>query len=178
MKFCILNQEQKIEVTNLFTSVFSVSEGEQEGNVIGKLVKELADHIDNQEIICIGAYDKDALIGAIFFTRLGFDENIEVFMLAPVAVNTAHQGTGVGQALINFGLFELKSRSVAIAITYGDPSFYSKVGFQPLSERIIQAPLQLSMPEGWLGLSLHGVQIPTLTSRPTCVRQFSNPKYW
>ena len=178
MKFCILNQERKIEVTNLFTSVFSVSEGEQEGSVIGKLVKELAEHIDNQEIICIGAYDNDALVGAIFFTRLRFDENIEVFMLAPVAVSTARQGTGVGQALIKFGLRELKSRSVVIAITYGDPSFYSKVGFQPLSESIIQAPLRLSMPEGWLGLSLHGVQIPTLTSRPKCVRQFDNPEYW
>lgn len=43
-------------------------------------------------------------------------------MLAPVAVKKKeHQGKGVGQALINFGLQELINRSVASAITYGDP---------------------------------------------------------
>lgn len=31
-------------------------------------------------------------------------KTIEAYMLAPVAVGTAHQGRGVGQALINFGL--------------------------------------------------------------------------
>ena len=38
------------------------------------------------------------------------------------------------------GLNELKKRSVSVAVTYGDPSFYSKVGFQALSENVIQAP--------------------------------------
>jgi len=53
-------------------------------------------------------------------------------MLAPVAISTEHQGKGVVQALINHGLNELKNRSVAVAITYGDPSYYSKVGFRAL----------------------------------------------
>ncbi|MEA3411468.1 MAG: hypothetical protein U9R74_08000 [Pseudomonadota bacterium] len=89
-----------------------------------------------------------------------------------------HQGKGVGQALINYGLNKLKIRSVAVAITYGDPSFYSKVGFKTLSENIIQAPLKLSMPEGWLGLSLTGESIPTIYERPTCVKEFNDPVYW
>lgn len=99
-------------------------------------------------------------------------------MLAPVAVSTEHQGKGVGQALINYGLNELKNRSVDIAITYGDPAFYRKVGFLPLSEKIIQAPLTLSMPEGWLGQSLTDDPIPTITDRPKCVEAFNNPVYW
>jgi predicted N-acetyltransferase YhbS len=99
-------------------------------------------------------------------------------MLAPVAVSTEHQGKGVGQALINYGLNELKNRSVAVAVTYGDPSFYSKVGFRALSENVIQAPLKLSMPEGWLGQSLTGEQIPTINERPKCVKEFNKPVYW
>jgi putative acetyltransferase len=99
-------------------------------------------------------------------------------MLAPVAVSTEHQGKGVGQALIIYGLKELKNRSVAVAITYGDPSFYSKVGFRALSENVIQAPLKLSMPEGWLGQSLTGEQIPTINERPKCVKEFNHPAYW
>jgi predicted N-acetyltransferase YhbS len=65
-----------------------------------------------------------------------------------------------------------------VAITYGDPSFYSKVGFQPLSENSIRAPLKLSIPEGWLGQSLNVNSIPTLNERPTCVKAFNDPALW
>jgi predicted N-acetyltransferase YhbS len=138
----------------------------------------LSSGIDNQEIVCFGTYEEESIIGSIFFTRLRFKDAIQVYMLAPVAVTTEHQGKGVGQALINYGLNELKNRSVAVAITYGDPSFYSKVGFRALSENVIQAPLKLSMPEGWLGQSLTGEQIPTINELPKCVKEFNDPAYW
>jgi len=178
MNHKILNKNSQDEVTSLFTSVFTSSEGETEGKLIGNLVSELSSGIDNQNIICFGTYIEKSIIGSIFFTRLQFKEAIQVYMLAPVAINTVHQGKGVGQALITHGLNELKSRSVAVAITYGDPSFYSKVGFRVLSENAIQAPLKLSMPEGWLGQSLTGGPIPTISGRPTCVKEFNDPAYW
>ncbi len=178
MTFKILDNSSKDEVASLFTSVFSSSEGEQEGRLIGRLASELASRIDNQEIICIGAYGDGAMIGAIFFTRLRFDEPVGAYMLAPVAVSTTHQGKGVGQALIRFGLRELKNRSATVAVTYGDPAFYAKVGFQQLSENVIQSPRPLSMPDGWLGQSLSEAPIPILRSRPACVREFDNPDYW
>jgi len=173
-----LDKNSQDEVTNLFTSVFTSSEGEKEGKLIGNLVSELSSGIDNQNIICFGTYIEESIIGSIFFTRLQFKEAIQVYMLAPVAVNTGHQGKGVGQALINHGLNELKNRSVAVAITYGDPSYYSKVGFRVLLESVIQAPLKLSMPEGWLGQSLTGEPIPTIKKHPTCVKEFNDPAYW
>ena len=174
----ILDRSNQKEVTDLFTSVFTSSEGEKEGKLIGNLASELSSNIDKNEIICLGAYEKESIIGSIFFTRLRFNEAIEIYMLAPVAVSTKHQGEGVGQELIKFGLNELKNRSVAVAITYGDPSFYSRVGFQTLSEKIIQAPLELSMPGGWLGQSLTEEPIPTIAERPTCVKEFNDPAYW
>jgi predicted N-acetyltransferase YhbS len=178
MNHKILNKNYQEEVTSLFTSVFTSSEGEKEGRLIGNLVSELTSGTDNQEIICFGTYIEESIIGSIFFSRLRFNEPIQVYMLAPIAVSTGHQGKGVGQALINYGLKELKNRSVAVAITYGDPSFYSKVGFRALSENVIQAPLKLSMPEGWLGQSLTGDPIPTISERPTCVKEFNDAAYW
>jgi putative acetyltransferase len=178
MNYKILDKNSKEEVASLFTSAFSSSEGEKEGRLVGNLASELSACADNQEIISFGAYEEESIIGAIFFTRLRFNESIKVYMLAPVAVSTSHQGKGVGQALINYGLNELKNRSVAVAITYGDPSFYSKVGFQALSENVIKAPLKLSMPEGWLGQSLTEEPIPTINERPTCVKNFNDPAYW
>ena len=145
-------------------------------NTMGQAARVLV--IDDEEIICFGAYEEESIIGAIFFTRLRLNQALQAYMLAPVAVSTKHQGKGVGQALIKYGLNELKKRSVAVVITYGDPSFYSKVGFQALSENIIQAPLKLSLPEGWLGQSLTEQPIPTINERPRCVKEFNDPVYW
>ena len=178
MNHKILDKNSQQEVTSLFTSVFTASEGDKEGRLIGNLASELSSRTDNQEIICFGTYEEGSIIGSIFFTRLRFNEVIQVYMLAPVAVSTKHHGEGVGQALINYGLNELKNRSVAVVVTYGDPSFYSKVGFQALSESVIQAPLKLSMPEGWLGQSLTEEPIPTVYDRPICVKEFNDPVYW
>ena len=178
MNHKILDKNSQEEVSSLFTSVFTASEGEKEGRLIGNLASELSSGTDNQEIVCFGTYEEESIIGSIFFTRLRFRDAIQVYMLAPVAVSTEHQGKGVGQALIIYGLKELKNRSVAVAITYGDPSFYSKVGFRALSENVIQAPLKLSMPEGWLGKSLTGDPIQTINGRPACVEEFNDPAYW
>jgi predicted N-acetyltransferase YhbS len=178
MKYKTLDKNSETEVASLFTSVFTSSEGEEEGKLIGSLALELSSNIDNKEIFCFGAYEEESLIASIFFTRLRFSDPILVYMLAPVSVSTENQGKGVGKALIKYGLNELKNRSVAVAITYGDPSFYSKVGFQPLSEDTIKAPVKLSMPEGWLGQSLTNGPIPTINERPTCVKEFNDPVYW
>lgn len=178
MNYQSLEKSKQEEVANLFTSAFTTSEGEKEGMLIGGLSSELASSIDNEEIICFGAYENGSLIGSIFFTRLKFNDPIQVYMLAPVAVSTEHQGRGIGQALINYGLNELKKRSVSVVVTYGDPSFYSKVGFQALSEEFIQAPQELSMPFGWLGQSLTAEPIPPIDERPTCVKEFNDAVYW
>jgi len=178
MKHKILSKNNQEEVATLFSTVFTLSEGEKEGKLIGKLASKLASGIDNQDIFCLGTSEYESIIGSIFFTRLRFNGPIQVFMLGPVAISAEHQGKGVGQSLINYGLKELKNRSVSVAITYGDPSFYSKVGFNWLSEDVIQAPLKLTMPEGWLGQSLTRDPIPIIHDLPTCVKEFNDPVYW
>jgi predicted N-acetyltransferase YhbS len=178
MNYQTIDKSKQKEVTDLFTSVFTSSEGENEGALIGSLSSNLASSIDNEETICLGVYESETLIASIFFTRLKFNNSIQVYMLAPVAVSTEYQGKGIGQALINYGLNELRKRSTSVVVTYGDPSFYSKVGFQELSENVIQAPLKLSMPFGWLGQSLTGEPIPTINERPLCVKEFNDPVYW
>lgn len=178
MHFKFLDKKNETQVVALFTESFSSSEGEEEGKVIASLVSKLVRKAENEEIIGLGTYKNESLVGAIFFTRLSLQEPVLIYMLSPVAVSSQHQGKGVGQALINFGINELKSRSVAVLVTYGDPAFYSKVGFQSLSERFLPAPLKLSMPEGWLGQSLTNKPIPTINERPNCVEEFNEPDLW
>ena len=107
-----------------------------------------------------------------------FEADIDVFILAPVAIHTAYQGRGIGQALIAHGLREMKNSGIKVVITYGDPAFYSKVGFHPLSQDMIAAPLALSQPEGWLGQSLTNESLQPIAGRCSCVRALDNPAYW
>jgi len=68
---------------------------------------------------------------------LTFESEVNAFLLGPVAIHTSYQGKGIGQKLINFGLNTLKENGVELAFTYGDPNFYSKVGFS-LMKNIFQ----------------------------------------
>jgi len=178
MKLERIGRERASDLTHLFTSTFGSSEGADEGALIGSLVAKLSGDIDDLEIFCFCAVESEQLIGAIFFTRLHFADRAPIYMLAPVAVSTDHQKSGVGKALIRHGLNELADRGALVAVTYGDPSYYEKFGFKPLSENVLKAPMDLSMPHGWLGLSLTEEPIQTRAERPACVDAFRDPAYW
>jgi predicted N-acetyltransferase YhbS len=165
-------------IRKLFVSVFSAAENEREGALIGDLAKNLIASTASRDLYGFVAVDAERLVGAIFFSRLTFEQAIEAFILAPVAVRTEYQGMGIGQALITHGLQEMRKHGVRVVITYGDPAFYSKLGFRPLSQDIIQAPLELSQPEGWLGQSLTDDSIEPIPGRCSCVKALDNPAYW
>jgi len=165
-------------IEELFVSVFSESEGEQEGALIGNLVKDMIASTDSGDLYGFVAVDGRQLVGAIFFSRLSFEEDIDVFILAPVAVHSDHQGMGIGQALITHGLRDMQRRGVSLVTTYGDPSFYAKVGFHPVSQDVIAPPLELSQPEGWLGQSLTDDAIEMIPGNCACVKALDNPAYW
>ena len=62
--------------------------------------------------------------------------------------------------------------------SYGDPNYYSKVGFRPISEQVVSAPFKLSQPEGWLAQSLDGGAIKPMQRATTCVEAFNDPAIW
>lgn len=140
MQFRAHDPRDSPAIARLFDSVFSKSEGAQEGALIGNLAKELIATTDSRDLHGFVAVDGEKIVGAIFFSRLTFEKDMDVFILAPVAVHTEYQRTGIGQALITHGLREVKKKGVGIVTTYGDPDFYSKVGFHPLSQQMIAAP--------------------------------------
>jgi predicted N-acetyltransferase YhbS len=110
---------------------------------VGALVGELMAATAPDDLVGFVAVDGDEIIAAIFFSRMRFPEESSVFLLSPVAVRTTYQGRGAGQAVIARGLQEMKDRGVRTAVTYGDPAFYAKVGFEPVSPDTIPPPLDL-----------------------------------
>ena len=178
MDFKTIQPSGVADVESLFVSVFSQSEGAQEGALIGNLAKQLMTTTSPDNLYGFAAVGEGTMVGAIFFSRLTFPQTRDVFILAPVAVQTTSQGKGIGQALITHGLQQLKQAGVAIAVTYGDPAFYGKVGFQSLSQATIPAPLPLSQPEGWLGQSLTKAAIAPIPGPCSCVAALNHSVYW
>ena len=167
------------EIIDLFSVTFTASEGEDEGALIGELVRNLLGGMAEKDLYVFTATASGVIIGSIVFSRLTYeqDERI-VFVLAPVAVATDQQGKGIGQRLLIHGLATLRIAGVDIAMTYGDPGYYGKVGFMPVSEADAQAPFPLNHPEGWLGQSLTDRGMVPLSGPSRCVEALNDPAFW
>lgn len=178
MQFSIFRPSSTQQVIGLFTAVFSSSEGEEEGESVGNLVSNLIVKTEPQDLIGCVAIDNGSIAGCIFFSRFTVPGGQVAFILSPVAIATEAQGTGIGQRLINYGLDHLRSQEVSLVFTYGDPAFYSKIGFEQISEKILKAPFPLSQPVGWLAQSLDGEPIKAMSGSTQCVEALSDPGYW
>lgn len=178
MKYALVESNEHEVLVELFSKTFSDSEGEQEGKLIGNLVRDLIDNTPERDIKVFGAKDNEVIVATILFTRLAYVEEQASFLMAPVAVHTDYQGKGIGQALIRYGLEAMQARGAKLAFTYGDPNFYTKVGFKPVSEELFKAPLKLSYPHGWMMQPLAGDSPHSLASKPVCVDGFNHPEFW
>ena len=178
MQLSSYKNSETTDIKQLFEDVFSDSEGEAEGALISNLVVDLVNSTQDQDIFGFVAKDDNKIIGSIFLTKLSFRAPIIAYILAPVAVHTDYQGKGIGQKLINFGIERMKDNGTELVCTYGDPNFYSKVGFQSITEEIIKAPLKLTYPEGWLCQSLTSNEISPISEKPHCVAALNKSEYW
>lgn len=114
-------------IIDLFTKTFAASEGPDEGALIGDLVRDLFARTQASEIHAFRAEENGQLVGAVVFTRLTYPGDPRyVVLLSPMAVATAFQRQGIGQALISGALETLRSGGAEIAITYGDPDYYRR----------------------------------------------------
>lgn len=166
------------ELPGLYLDVFTASEGEAEGRAVAALVVELLQSTPKCDLMGALALDGDVLAGCILFSRLSYDQDPrQVFLMSPVAVRTDRQKSGIGQKLIRYGLEELRQKGISFAVTYGDPAYYEKTGFQPITIAFAQPPLPLSMPHGWLGQSLNDEDAP-LAGPSRCVQAFNKPELW
>lgn len=179
MQFSSDHTEHADALIALFGAAFAASEGAAEGAVIATLVGDMFDTVPDRDIRVFTAWDGATLTGAVVFTRMTFaaDERT-VFILSPLAVAPALQRRGIGQGVVRHGLTALEREGVDVILTYGDPNFYSQVGFQQISEQMARSPQRLTYPNGWLGQALRGVPFTALNGPSACVAALNKPDYW
>lgn len=70
------------------------------------------------------------VVGHIAFSRASVgDSKFGWFLLGPIAVLPGLQGQGIGSALMESGLAELRARNVIGCVLVGDPGYYTRFGF-------------------------------------------------
>lgn len=179
MQFTTRYKGREQEVQDLFASTFAASEGDAEGAIIGTLVANLMADTAEDDLFLFAGEENGAFTAAVFMSRLTYGADMQtVFMLAPVAVLPTHQRKGVGQTLIRHALQEMANKGVDVAVTYGDPAYYEKVGFKPASEADLAAPVPLQYPHGWQAQRLNDTQPVRVTGPSRCVSAFADPSYW
>lgn len=77
------------------------------------------------------AHEDGRALGHIAFSPVAIsDGSSDWYGLGPVAVLPAMQGRGIGAALIQAGLDQLKARGAAGCVVMGDPAYYQRFGFE------------------------------------------------
>ncbi|SFS67170.1 Predicted N-acetyltransferase YhbS [Sulfitobacter marinus] len=170
---------REAEITQLVTDSFTVADSAEEGAFVGQLVRDLMQGTPRDDVMMCAALDGNMVIGCVFFSRLRFEEDgRRVSVMAPVAVKTGQQNKGIGQEMILHGLEGLRKSGVDFVLTYGDPNYYIKTGFEQITADMAQPPLRLSMPFGWLGRPLSTKARWPLVGPSHCVAALNKPALW
>ncbi|RED11310.1 GNAT family N-acetyltransferase [Pontivivens insulae] len=164
---------------SLFEASFTASEGADEGQAIRSLAENLLAHTRRADLNPCWLETKEVVVAAICLTRLTFaQETGPIWLLSPVAVHPDHWKTGKGSTLIRAAMAHLRSEQAAAIVTYGDPGYYGRFGFEHVAAETVRPPHALSMPMGWQAKSLKDGGLSGLSSPSRAVAAFDDPALW
>ncbi len=83
---------------------------------------------------------------------------VPALLLGPLAVDCAHEGKGIGGALMRAAITEARDRGHGAVLLVGDPEYYERFGFfaEPARHLVMPGPferrrfLALELKDGWL----------------------------
>lgn len=101
------------------------------GDKEAELVRELRE--DGQLTLGLVATDDEGqVVGYVAFSPVTVaGEELQWVGLAPLAVDEAWRGQGIGRQLVYEGLDSLNEFGYAAVVALGDPAFYNNLGFEP-----------------------------------------------
>jgi putative acetyltransferase len=85
------------------------------------------------------ADDGGRIVGHVLFTELAVG-GATALVLAPLAVDPAHQGCGVGGKLVRDGLDVARHLGFQAVLVLGDTAYYRRFGFEPAALHGIRSP--------------------------------------
>ena len=129
--------------------VFTQSEDEESGTLVGNLVREIRSkkyHLPELDLIMVD--ENDEIIGLTLFSRFHLDGKYEdeLLILSPVAVKTELQRQHISKDLIEHGLNKAKELGYSACIVEGNPRNYNPRGFKTSAQYGIFAHESVGLP--------------------------------
>lgn len=175
----VSKESERNEILNIHRIAF----GEEKGPVIAKLVDDLFDDETAMPILSLVAVDFGRLMGSILYTKVTITQTempIEAQILAPLAIHPDEQNKGIGEAVINEGLSQLKASGTELVFVLGHPSYYPRCGFVPAGKLGFEAPYPIpeEHADAWMVQELNGAVIGNATGTVKCSRILNEPQHW
>jgi len=93
---------------------------------------------------------------------------VPALLLGPLAVDSGHEGKGIGGALMRAAILEAKKRGHGAILLVGDPAYYERFGFstQKMTTLVMPGPFErhrflgLELKQDWLD-GAAGIIVPT-----------------
>lgn len=84
-------------------------------------------------IVSLVAERESIVVGHILFSPVSLESgsDLKIMGLAPMAVTSQHQRSGIGSALVRAGLEQCKKLGVSAVVVLGHPEYYPRFGFLP-----------------------------------------------
>lgn len=140
----IIRPEKKDDFDKIFELNQIVFAQKNEAKLVGALRKNLNVFIPKLSLVAV--YENQ-IVGHILFTKISIKdetENLnESLALAPMAVKTEFQKTGIGGQLIRRGFEVAKELGFKSVIVLGHEYYYPKFGFRPAEIWKIKAPFDV-----------------------------------
>ncbi len=147
---------------------------------VSKLAVNLLSERTTPQMISLVAESKGVVVGHVAFSpvRLGDEDDLRGYILAPLAVKPDFQKRGIGTRLVDAGMHRLSRLDVDVVFVYGDPNYYGRFGFSQDAAERYEPPYTLKYPFGWQALILKQCATGTEPVRIACVDSLSHPEFW
>jgi putative acetyltransferase len=151
-----------------------------ESRIVSKLAIDLLSETTTLPTISLVAENDEAIVGHIAFSPVQIDnnENIQGYILAPLAVHPGYQKRRIGSRLIDHGMQLLSDMGVNVVLVYGDPAYYGRFGFSVDATDQYIPPYKLEYPFGWQARVLKECDIKAPSVSITCVESLCDPQLW
>ncbi|MGB1204816.1 MAG: GNAT family N-acetyltransferase [Chitinophagales bacterium] len=140
----ILRQETKSDFSEVFEVNHSAFGQENEAKLVEALRYNSAAFVPELSIV---ATTENKIVGYILFTKINIKneegEVNESLALAPMAVRTEFQKSGIGGQLIRKGFKVAKDLGFKSIIVLGHEHYYPKFGFEQAEKWNIKAPFEV-----------------------------------
>ncbi|WP_235951576.1 GNAT family N-acetyltransferase [Crateriforma spongiae] len=176
MAFRLATPEDRDQILSVHRDAFG-----EEGEIISSLVAEMLDDPTAEPIHSFVAMQGDAIVAHVLFTAVWIEtRDVSAQILAPLAVASGHQKTGLGTKLVNEAITQLESQGVALVFVLGYPDYYSRFGFAPAGAQGFDAPYPIlpKNADAWMVKELQPGAIESNEGTVRCCTALDQPQYW